>query len=64
MTENVKSVEISCRRPEGEYTVPEFLEALDELFLLYRSWSTCEEEIHLADALEMYAKHKQEDYRP
>lgn len=62
--ETIKEIPVACKKPTGEYTVPEFLTAIDEVFCTYTSWSTCEEEAHLADALEMYAKHKQEDYRP
>ncbi len=62
--EAIKEIKVDCKKPMGEYTVPEFLTAIDEVFCTYCSWSTCDEEIHLADALAMYAQHKKEDYVP
>lgn len=57
-------VSVNCKKPVGEYVIPEFLAAIDDVYCNYMAWATCEQEPTLGDALEMYAKHKKGDYAP
>lgn len=57
-----KDIDVTCKKPEGEYPVPEFLAAIDAVYCNYMAWALCEDEPCLADALEMYAKHKKGEY--
>lgn len=53
---------VKCLAPKNEYPVPEFLEALDTIYCVYQRWAVGDNERTLADALTMYAMHKQQEW--
>jgi len=53
---------VKCKKPEGEYPVPEFLSAIDSVYCNYLAWATLDDEHKFSDALAIYARHKKEDY--
>ncbi|MCK9342323.1 MAG: hypothetical protein WCS15_00055 [Prevotella sp.] len=51
---------LTFERPAGDYPVPEFLSALDELYCFFDSKTVSAYEGTLVDAMMMYAKHMAE----